>query len=150
MLKVEDIIIQLIQELKAIYPDYDIYIGNLEEKANYPCFLMYMGLNNARVIDTDSIQKKLSIDIVYFNSNKKKDDNNYIAKVKVADELEKELLNKLNLKVNNKNIKLDYNTSDADDLLNIELQLTYFNSIARETIDYELMYDFVYRLEYCK
>lgn len=139
MLKVEDIIKQIIQELKQIYPSHKVYIGNLAEKANYPCFLINAGLNNARVTDTDKIQKKLSVDIVYFNSNKEKDDNNYIAKVRVADMLEEKWLNKLNVKVNNVNVKLDYNIADANDLLNIELMLTYFNNIVREEINYELI-----------
>lgn len=147
-MRVEDILKQIIVELKAIYPTYKVYLGNLAKKASYPCFLIYAGLNNARVADTDLIQKRLSVDIVYFNSNKEKDDDNYVAKVRVADMLEEKWLNKLNIKVNNVNVKLDYNIADADDLLNIELQLTYFNSIARETIDYELMHDFIYRLEF--
>lgn len=147
MVKVEDIIKQLIQEIKAIYPSHNIYVGNLQEKAQYPCFLIYVGLNNARVYDTSVIQKKLSTDIVYFNSNKQRDDKDYIAKVKVADGLEEKFLNKLNLKVNKTNIKLDYNISDADDLLNVNVNLTYFNNIAREQIDYELIQEFIYRIE---
>lgn len=147
MIKVEDIIKQLITEIKSIYPTYNIYIGNLEEKAQYPCFLLYTGLNNARVADTELIRKTLMVDIVYFNSNKEKDDNNYIAKVRVADILEEKLLSKLNLKVKDTNVKMDYNIADADDLLNIELKLTYFNEIAREKINYELIQEFIYRLE---
>lgn len=147
MIKVEDIIKKLIQELKLLYPTYKVYIGTLQEKATYPCFLLYLGLNNARMADTNTIKKTLSADVVYFNSNKKRDDDNYIAKVRVSDLLEEKFLSKLNLKVKDTNIKMDYNIADADDLLNIELKFTYFNNIAKETIDYELMYDFIYRLE---
>lgn len=147
MVKVEDIIKKLIQEIKVIYPTHKIYIGNLGEKAVYPCFLIYLGLNNAKVDDTNVIKKTLSVDIVYFNSNKKKDDSNYVAKVRVSDTIEEKFLNKLELKVNNINVKMDYDISDADDLLNITLKLTYFNNIVKEIVDYELMKEFIYRLE---
>lgn len=147
MIKVEDIIIQLIQEIKAIYPSHNVYIGTLEEKANYPCFLIYMGLNNINIADTDLIKKILSADIVYFNSNKARDDNDYVAKVRVADRLEEKWLNKLHIKVNDVNVKLDYNIADADDLPNIELQLTYFNNIVREEINYDLIGEIITRTE---
>lgn len=141
MVRVEDIIKQLMQEINVMYPypTYNIYIGNLREKAHYPCFLIYLGLETNQVTGTELIKKTLMVDVVYYNSNKEKDDADYIAKVKVKDELEDKLLNELCLKVKNTNIKMDYSTTNADDLLNITLKLTYFNSIVKEKVDHELI-----------
>lgn len=139
MVKVENIIKQLIQELKTMYPTYNIYIGNLEEKAYYPCFLIYLGLETNNVTDTELIKKTLMVDIVYFNSNLEKNVDDYVAKIKVKDELEENLLNKTYITVDKENIKMDYSITNADDLLNITLKLTYFNNIIKEKLDYELI-----------
>lgn len=143
MIRTENIVKALIGEIKTIYP-YNIYIGNLEESANYPCFLIYLGLENARVFDTELNRKTLTIDIVYFNSNKVKDANDYIEKVKVKDNLEEKLLNKSHLAVSGKNIKFNYDIGNADELLNVTLKLIYFNEIIKESIDYELIQEIIY------
>lgn len=147
MVRTEDIIKQIMAELNTIYPGYKRYLGDLEEKADYPCFLINLGLENARVYDTQLIQKTLYVDIIYFNSNKKKASDDYIQKVKVKDNLESKLLNRNSLKVNKDNIKLDYSIGNADNLLNITLKLVYFNEIEKETIDYELIQDIICNYE---
>ena len=144
MVKTENIIKSLLQEIKKIYPTYNFYIGELEEKASYPCFLIYLGLENANSFDTELNKKTLSVDIVYFNSNKKKNVDDYIQKVKVKDNLEEMLLNKNYLRVNKDNIKFDYSIGNADDLLNVTLKLVYFNEVIRENIDYELIQEIIY------
>ncbi|RXI50192.1 hypothetical protein DP124_12035 [Clostridium tetani] len=139
MVKVENIIKTIMKQLNTLYPTYKIYIGNLEEKASYPCFLLYLGLETNKVTDTELIKKTLMVDIVYFNSNLEKDVNNYIAKIKVRDNMEENLLNKTYITVDEDNVKMDYSTTNADDLLNITLKLTYFNNIIKENLDYELI-----------
>lgn len=144
MIRTENIVKVLIGEIESIYPAYKIYIGNLEESTIYPCFLIYLGLENARSFDTELNKKTLTVDIVYFNSNKEKDVADYIEKVKVKDNLEEKLLNKNHLSVNGKNIKFNYDIGNADDLLNITLKLVYFNEIIKESIDYELIQEIIY------
>lgn len=147
MIKTENIIKSLSQELKTLYPTYKFYIGNLEEKAEYPCFLIYLGLENARGFDTELNRKTLTVDIVYFNSNRIKNNTDYLQKIKVKDNLEGKLLNKNYLVVNKNNVKFEYNIGNADDLLNITLKLTYFNSIIKESINYELIQEIIYNNE---
>lgn len=144
MIRAEDIIKSLLQELKKIYSKYEVYIGNLEEKAIYPCFLIYLGLENARTFDTELNKKTLTVDIVYFNSNKEKDVADYIQKIKVKDNLEEKMLNKNYLTVNKDSIKFDYSIGNADNLLNITLKLVYFNEIIKESIGYELIQEIIY------
>ncbi|WP_096636425.1 phage tail terminator family protein [Clostridium cochlearium] len=139
MVRVENIIKTIMKQLKTLYPTYKIYIGNLEEKAQYPCFLIYLGLETNKVTDTELIKKTLMVDIVYFNSNLEKNVDDYISKIKVKDTLEEKLLNKAYITVNKENIKMDYSITNADDLLNITLKLTYFNNIIKEILDYELI-----------
>jgi len=143
MIKTEDIAKSIIQELKKLYPDCSFYIGTLEEKAIYPCFLIYLGLENGKIADTDLIKKTLTVDIVYFNSNKAKDNKDYIAKVQVKDNLEL-WLNKNYIKVDNKKLRFEYSTNSADDLLNVTLKITYFNNIIREGVDYELIQEVIF------
>lgn len=144
MVKTEDIIKSLLQELKTVHPNYDIYIGTLEEKSKYPCFLIYLGLENGRVFDTELNRKTLNIDIIYFNSDKEKDAADHIQKIKVKDKLEEVLLSKGYLTVNKNKVKFEYTIGNADDLLNVTLRLVYFNKIARESIDYELIQEINY------
>lgn len=149
MIKTEDIIKSIMHELEISHPDYNIYIGTLEENAKYPCFLIYLGLENGKIADTDLIKKTLTVDIVYFNSNKAKDNKDYIAKVQVKDNLEELWLNKNYIKVGNKKIKFDYSINNADDLLNVTLKVIYFNNIVKEIVDYEIIKEIIINTKTC-
>lgn len=143
-LTIENIVKALIKEIKALLANVSIYLGNLEENSTYPCILINLGLNTSKVLNTDTLKKNLTVDLIYFNSNKIRDQNDFIETIKVRDILEQKLLNKHYISILNKEVNFNFDITKADDLLDIVLKITYFNELLREEINYEKIEEIVY------
>lgn len=133
------IIKAIIRAIKALYPTHTICLGQLLEDTNYPSWLINVGLQTTKVQNTDMLKKILTIDLIYFNSNKHNNVEDYMQSIIVKDNIQTKLFDSMYFNVEGSNVGLSYSTNFVDGLLNITLKLTYFNAIAKESISAELI-----------
>lgn len=127
MLKTTDIIKSIISNVKTIYPSYKTYVGKLPEKAVYPCILYAIGLSRHKINNYYTQKITLNVDMVYFNTRDAYNTEDYMDKLNAINVLEEQFLSEYYLKINNKNLDFNYDITESDGQMIINLKFDFFD-----------------------
>lgn len=142
MVKSIDIIKSLTENIKLIFPECNNY-WDLPEEATYPCFLYKIGLNKHRIENYFTQKNVLNIDIIYFNDKNVNNKENTIEKLTRIDKLERELLSKYYIQVNDVKISFDYDITESDGQSLINMKFVFYTKNNVDTINYEEMKEII-------
>ncbi|MCT4544438.1 MAG: hypothetical protein N4A63_12905 [Vallitalea sp.] len=137
---ISKIIEELTKSVKTVFPTYKNYLSRLPEKASYPCFLYEIGLSRNKIENYFTQKKTLNIDIIYFNSRDIYTTENFLQKLETINKLEKEILSKYYLEVNNKKLSFNYDITENDgqSLINLKFIMYTKNYVETDNCEEEM------------
>lgn len=139
----KDIIVTLIKSVKKVFPTYKNYLSKLPEKASYPCFLYEIGLNKNKIENYFTQKNIILIDIVYFSSREIYNTEDIFQKLDTLNKLEKEILSKYYLDVNNKKLSFNYDITENEGHSLINLKFIYYSKNNIEDENFEEMKEII-------
>ena len=140
MVKVLDVIFELINQFKKVSKGTSHYLCKIPENYNTPCFLYLLSLNKS-ARETKYVQDvMLDFDVIYFNTKDEYNQDDYVEKLKIADDL-KEFLNTFMLKVKDRVLKFDYSLDESDGQLTIYITFKFKDNVVNIEDEYELIRD---------
>lgn len=102
------------------------HLGHLPENFKAPCFAYYLVYNNETHNSYNLKKIDLDIQIIYINSKKCYDNNNFKANIQVMDKL-KVFLSQFNLNVKDRNLKFKYDIRETDGQLFVDMKFKFID-----------------------
>ena len=134
MIKVIDVINALKTEFKKCVPDSNHCYGKIPETYKSPTFAYFLVYNSDLRSSYFRKDTTLDLQIVYFGTNDAYGVPDYEEKLQVMDKL-KVFLNTFNLWVGDRNLKFEYNFSEADEQLAINIKFKFKDDIINTEFD---------------
>ena len=128
LINVIDVIYAIMKEFKACMPKSRHYLGRIPETYKNPAFLYLLVFNND--IRSSYFRKDVTLDlqIIYFGSKDEYGVPDFEEKMQTMDKL-KAFLSTFNLWVGDRNLKFEYNFSESDEQLTINIKFKFKDEI---------------------
>ena len=128
LINVIDVIYALMKEFKTCMPKSHHYLGRIPETYKNPAFLYLLVFNND--IRSSYFRKDVTLDlqIVYFGSKDEYGVPDFEEQMQTMFKL-KTFLSTFNLWVGDRNLKFEYNFSEADEQLTINIKFKFKDEI---------------------
>lgn len=124
MVSLLDVFMAIIERFKTKLSGYNYYPLKLPKEHEAPAFLFDFAYNNTSTDNKYLVNKKMDLQIIYFNTFDAYGEQDQIEKLQVMSDLDS-VLSCCNLNVKDRNLKYKYDFGEADENLTINILLEF-------------------------
>lgn len=124
MVSLLDVFMALLERIKTKFSDSNYYLLKLPQNHEAPAFLFNLVYNNTSTDNKYLVNKKIDLQIIYFNTFDEYGEQDQFEKLQVMSDLDS-ILSCCNLNVKDRNLKYKYDFGEADENLTINILLEF-------------------------